>query len=321
VETIVTSVPEKPTQPITEPVSTCVSQVTVTPALIPSEYQDLYTTLEKQLNGFHDYLNANWDGSKNNVIYAAELITANGNRGEALLTKDKYFEGRKQQLPLIAREMNPDYLALCNEHSTEVMLTGLPLTPNDLKAFIQDTSAEIDRSTGILVGAGSSTWENPDLMDYFIQDTSLDFIDIHIYPLSGSADYLLRAVRYADSAYAKGKQVVIGEAGLYKATPAEIRANLSYKTVYARDVYSFWQPLDISFIKALVDMANYQRIDFVSFFWAQCFFAYLDYEQTPQNLSVEQLVKGLNRAESANIQIDVLSELGKAYQDMIREFS
>jgi hypothetical protein len=94
VETIVTSVPENPTQPITEPVSTSVSQITVTPVLIPSEYQDLYTSLEKQLNGFHDYLNANWDGSKTNVIYAAELITANGNRGEALLTKESKYSNR-----------------------------------------------------------------------------------------------------------------------------------------------------------------------------------------------------------------------------------
>lgn len=53
--------------------------------VVPAEYSGLYTFLLGKLEAFDSALDARWDGTRYPVTFAAELLTANGNRGLALL--------------------------------------------------------------------------------------------------------------------------------------------------------------------------------------------------------------------------------------------
>lgn len=368
---------------------------------VPPEYQDIYNSLSASLDSFEEVLVANWDGTPATTHFGAELIVANGNRGEQLLapgtmngvrlyldrlqelavdgvtvqvsdpllhpayprqseylafyrqvaeevrsrglrllvesgpvfagtqfsrirydwstyTREAYFQSRRDQLVLIAREIRPDYLSIGNEPSTETMLTGITFTLQDYLEYVRRTTAAIGTESDVLISCGTGSWEDPAYLQALIREPSLDLIDIHIYPLTdGRTDYLRRAFDAALDAAANGKRVIIGEAWLYKASPEEVRGLLSYADVYARDAYSFWQPLDIRFVEAIVGLAHARDIEYVSFFWSGFFFGYLDYGASTSNLSASDLSSRLNQTQYDNLLSGVITATGSAYQSLL----
>jgi len=66
--------------------------VTETP-VTPEKYQPLYFELEGKMDDFNRSITSRWDGSSySNLIFATELLGANGNLGEGLLAK-RTFDG------------------------------------------------------------------------------------------------------------------------------------------------------------------------------------------------------------------------------------
>ncbi len=55
-------------------------------AQAPTEYSDLYQFLDEKMTEFDLTLESRWDDSRPPVDFGGELLTANGNRGHALLT-------------------------------------------------------------------------------------------------------------------------------------------------------------------------------------------------------------------------------------------
>ena len=72
--------------------------------------------------------------------------------------------------------------------------------------------------------------------------------------------------------------------------------------VFARDAFSFWEPLDEKFISVIVKLARRQEFTFTfaSFFWNKYLFAYLDYEDV-KNLSVPEIFRLSDEAMSDNV--------------------
>lgn len=235
------------------------------------------------------------------------------------LSMADYFQERKEQILLIARDIRPDYLSFGAEPETEAMLTGFQITPDIYVAFIEDILSEIDRSSGVLLGAGTGTWENPAFLERISQDTALDFVDLHIYPIQGAVAYLQRVRDAASSIRAQSKIFIIGEAWLYKASPQEVMQSIAYQEVFTRDVYSFWAPLDTRFIEAVMKIANKEDFEYVSFFWSKYFFAYLDYEETSRDLPPTELVLLSNQAAVENLQAGLLSETGKSFKTLLSQ--
>ncbi|MBN1440613.1 MAG: hypothetical protein JW929_14490 [Anaerolineales bacterium] len=369
---------------------------------VPSEYQATYASLEARLTEKLDTLAALPESSGSEPYFGAELIPANGNRGDALLqpnalpavnlyldrlqtigvtgvsiqvsdplltspeldnfsyleffrqvveeahrrglkvmaetgpafpdpqysklqidwsglTAEEYFSDRKRQLTLIALEIRPDFLSLGNEPETEQLLTGLEFTPEDYRRFLNSAVAEIGGLEGLQLGGGTGSWEDPAYRDAFLQTEGLDFLDTHIYPIAGPAtDFLDVVLQSAHLAAAAGRKVVVGESWLYKALPEELVYGASYASLYARDVFSFWQPLDILFIRMMVRMARAKGFAYLSFFWSGYFFAYLDYEQTPAGLSPVELIRTLNQAQYKNLAAGEFTAVGCAYRQEIR---
>jgi hypothetical protein len=233
-------------------------------------------------------------------------------------TTATFLQGLQDELVLIAREIKPDYLTLANEPVTEEGLTGLIITPVVWRDFISSTMGKIDRSGGILLGAGTGTWENPAYINTIIGMPGLDYIDLHIYPLNKDGALLERGLNYAMQTRAAGQRVTMSEAWLWKASAQELGNGLGDpEKAMNRDVYSFWYPLDARYIQDIMDLADATNMDFVSFFWTRYFFAYLDYGQTPHNLTTLQYNRLINLAFVSNVQRDSMSYLGQYFQQKL----
>ena len=233
-------------------------------------------------------------------------------------TTQTFLQGLENQLLLVAYEIKPDYLTLANEPETDESLTKLTISPIVWRNFIADTVAKVDRSDGILVGAGTGTWENPAYVNELFNMTGLDYIDLHIYPMNKDAALLDRALTYAQQALANGKRVTISESWLWKASPDELGNGLGdTEKIMNRDMYSFWEPLDERYLQDMMKLADVTGMDFVSFFWMRNFFAYLEYNNTTQNLTTAALTGLINQAYTSNVLTGNLSPLGLYIQQQL----
>lgn len=230
-------------------------------------------------------------------------------------TPQGYLQERLEQASVIAHELRPDYLCLSEEQSTERMLTGLDITADEYFDFLNSAPAAIDPPAGVKLGGGSGSWESPELVRRLIAETPLDFIDIHLYPLSsGPTDYLRVTADWASAAVAAGKEAVIGEAWLYKASAKELQAGVGFQTLFGRDVYSFWQPLDVRFMQTAVDLGRAADVRYISFFWSRYLFGYVDYDDAPPATEGAALQQAANLASWTALSRGELSATGEEFK-------
>jgi hypothetical protein len=234
-------------------------------------------------------------------------------------TTDSFLQGLQNQLVLVAQEIKPDYLTLANEPETEEALTKLTITPAVWSNFIAATLKRIDKSNGILLGAGCGTWENPDYINTLYKMSGLDYIDLHIYAMNRNAALLERGLNYAAQARAAGKRVTVSEAWLWKAAPEELGSGIaSSDKIMNRDVFSFWNPLDERFFQDIVSLADATNMDFVSFFWTRNLFTGLDYNNTTNNLPTAEYNSLMNQTSISNVRKNKMSGLGWYYQQQLQ---
>jgi hypothetical protein len=189
------------------------------------------------------------------------------------------------------------------------------ITPAAWGDFIRSTLQKVERPNGMLVGAGTGTWEDPAYLDEVIGMPGLDYVDLHIYPMAKDGALLERAFDDALAARGAGKRVTISECWLYKALPGELGSGIgNFEGIQVRDNYSFWSPRDERYVLDIMNLADATKMDFVSFFWTRYFFAYLDYSTTPRNLPAIEFNRLINQAALGNIQAGRLSLLGQYYQ-------
>ncbi len=237
-------------------------------------------------------------------------------------TTGSFLQGLQDQLVLIAREVKPDYLTLANEPQTEEALTRLDIPPAVWGEFVRTTAAKVDRGQGLLVGAGTGTWEDAAYVQQVIAMPGLDYIDLHVYPLGRDGNLLSRALEIARQAHAAGKGVTISECWLYKAAPEEMGGGLGdVEAIQNRDVFSFWSPLEVRYLKDMMSLADAARLDFASFFWTRNLFTYLDYASTPHDLSTAELNRRINQAAIAAVEDGALSPLGAYFASQLQSRS
>jgi hypothetical protein len=372
---------------------------THTPAgpAIPSEFKSLYTELDTSLTAFNQSFDAS--GTQNPVIFAAELLPANGNRGAALLepqalqgvranldhlqaigvrgvtvalsyplltpdfprsaeylaffktvadevrrrgmkldtengpifpppfsslpvsygnlTFDKFKTTKRQMVAIIIDEIQPDYLDLGAEPDTQAAITRIREinTPQGYVDLVNYVLWGLNRGS-TKIGAGSGTWGSPEIVRHLAANTSLDFIALHIYPVTGRA--LQNAVAMSDLARQYNKRVVLDEAWLYKTSanepPTSIAANAE---IFRRDAYRFWAPLDQKFLATISKLAHTKNIEYVSAFWTTHLFAYLDYDPQLQTIPYNDLMAQLSAQAAKDMLVGKFSTTGEFYQRLI----
>jgi hypothetical protein len=197
------------------------------------------------------------------------------------LTFEEYVRGRTESVAVIASVLRPEYLSIGSEPDIEALLTGQPVDDVVTTTAIVNTIVGTVRWLGVWdvkIGAGVGTWQRgyADFIGSLCLNTSLDYIDIHMFPTN--FDFLERAVQIADLARSLGKPVAIGQAWLYKVSSQELQTGIGVEQAHIRDTYSFWTPLDGKFVEMLVRLAQVKGYAFVTPFWSRYFFAYLDYD-------------------------------------------
>lgn len=382
-------------------------------AVVPSDYQDLYTTLQGHLDSFYTTVSSGWDGSTPSVDFSGELLTANANRGLQLLSSqtypgvlvelnalktrgvkavtvqigfpilspaffkfngdpgddqailafyqqlsqdvhaaglklivesgvlfpgvyssgsglnlgdyykslssDQYIAGRAQVIAAVAQQIQPDYLSMGSEPDTEAQLTGMPFvnTPDGFASMMNYCLSQA-KTSGVLFGAGVGTWLQgaPSFVNS-LGATGIDFIDLHIYPVNYS--FLTNVISLADSARSLGKEVAISEAWLLKERDSEFSTSdvASNPSIFARDAYSFWQPLDQEFLAGMVRFSYWKNLKFFSAFWTKYFWAYLDYDST-QGLSATDLTNQSNSATATALGRGWYTGTGGFYNDAVK---
>jgi len=230
------------------------------------------------------------------------------------LTLERFKIEFRDMVHLVVRELEPDYLAMLSEPDTHSRLTGLeeldnPETIVDLVRFILK---DLKRGR-TLIGAGSGSWSPPDFARALAEQTDLDFISIHIYPINGPM--LPNAREMARIAHSQGKQAIIDEAWLYKVLRPGGGNNVAATSdIFRRDIYSFWQPLDIKFMRMVLRLAEEEKISLVSFFWSGCFFNYLNYSPELESLPYHDLIRRNNQRVFKNMLEGDLSTVGEFFQ-------
>ena len=191
-----------------------------------------------------------------------------------------YQTQRAQLAASLAQLFQPDYLILVDEPDTEATGTGQPnaATVNGSTSMVQQMISGISAAgvTGVQLGAGCGTWDPsfPQFIESFAS-LPLNVIDMHIYPVNLSN--LPDALAAVGTIQASGKQPSMSEYWSYKETDAEYNEHLSNTVIYARDAFSFWSPIDITFLQLMSEFGNYGHFAFMTPFWTHYFAAYLDY--------------------------------------------
>lgn len=221
---------------------------------------------------------------------------------------------------MIIREIRPDYLTVQNEPGTQAHNTGLPMTVQRTVELLEFVLRGLDKG-GVLIGAGTGTWEDLAYAQSLARLDALDYLDMHIYPIN--RDYVVdRALRFAEIASRANKRLILGEAWLYKTSDQDLRGGnvAAAPGHFARDVFSFWEPLDARFVAAIVKLAQAERIEFASFFWSRYFFGYVEYSSQTAALPPGALFKMANAAAGRNMRADPprLTQTGLMFQRLIR---
>lgn len=366
-----------------------------TAAAVPVDYQSLYKYLDGKLDNFSAQLSALPKKGAPELTFAAELLVANGNRGEELLqpqtfqaakiyldrlqtlgvhgvkvaikyplltsdfprsneyiafykkisqelkqrnmkmlagtgvaftqpefssvkvnyrgmTIEKLKSSMRQHIETIAREIQPDYLTVANEPGTETELTGIKFSVADYADYVNSMLEGLDRR-GILVGAGTGNWDDPAFIQALATSTSVDYIDIHFYPLNH--EFTARAIQQANIARGAGKRLIIGENWLYKAGENEI-GGASAVEIIARDAFSFWQPLDAKFLTLMSQFARAEGVEFMSPFWSKYFFAYADYSSVQRGATNGEIMRAADADIANNVMRGTFTGTGLAYQHL-----
>ena len=180
-------------------------------------------------------------------------------------------------------QVQPEYLSLVTEPETTGTAIGLFLSPATWRTYVEGVvdQLEIDLpGHAVRLGAGSGTWEADDYVTGFAQVPALDYVDLHVYPLaSPTGSFVDRLLDWPDLVRGidPDKGLVMSEGWLYKAAVAELRGSPIDPDVLARDVWSFWGPLDEMFPDAMARTAHHKGYELITPYWSRYFFAYLDH--------------------------------------------
>jgi hypothetical protein len=227
------------------------------------------------------------------------------------LTLQTYAAEQRTMAQIIIDDLHPNYLTILDETDTFAAHLRLPLdSPSAAVEVVNLELSGLQRGT-TMVGAGTGTWEDPAIDAALLDQTSIDYLSIHVLPIdTQSVDNLVTIEKLARKAK---KPTVIDETWLYKdATPGEAGL-LNDNEVTSLNGFSFFAPLDQAFLEAITSFARTHGVSFLSPSWTGQFFAYLDW-----TTSLDQAPPASRRAQAAAVQQGAMennqfSSTGRAY--------
>ncbi len=234
------------------------------------------------------------------------------------LTLEEYMREKRAMAETVLRELDPDYLTVENEPTTQQANTGLDFSVANQTRIVNHILAGLDRSN-TRIGAGAGTWDDLAYFESLAANTTLDYLDMHVYPIQGEL-IIDRAETISGIARTSGKGLTVGEAWLYKISADELARSRAIATAidtFARDGYSFWAPLDQAYLEVMVELSRYLDLEFLSPFWMQYLYAYLEYNTLTEDMGYAELQQTMGQQAWTGIRAGELSPTGETYRDLI----
>jgi hypothetical protein len=107
--------------------------------------------------------------------------------------------------------------------------------------------------------------------------------------------------------------VLLDEAWLYKVDKPSSNGVAASGEIFRRDAFSFWGPLDQKFLAVMVKTAEIANIKYISPFWTQFFFGYVDYNSSTASLSYKKMSSLADQSAGKNILADQFTSTGQFY--------
>ena len=207
-------------------------------------------------------------------------------------------------------KVHPDYLDLISEPNTEAALTGIKSiqTVAGFKSFVTATLDAIGKHGTTKLIAGAASWFSS-AYDQAIINSGIDGLAVHIYPATAGTGANLAAVsRIAHNAH---RPLITDEVWLFKG-PATGGTIQSANEQGALNCFSFWQPLDVQFIRATRKWAAKSGSPVVSGFWSWQAFAYSPWTPTLDARSSSQIQAQTDQAALAALGAGTFTSAGRA---------
>jgi fibronectin type 3 domain-containing protein len=107
----------------------------------------------------------------------------------------------------------------------------------------------------------------------------------------------------------------MSECWSYKQRESELGS--SPAEIYARDVFSFWAPIDVQFLDAMVNWAYWRKLEFMTPYWTQYLRSYIDYDATTSNLPPADLFNLAWSKSALAMRAPATSPSGVAYNNFL----
>lgn len=233
------------------------------------------------------------------------------------LTLASYAAADHLMAQTIIDVMHPTYLSVLTEPDTYTALLhqhGINLSiPANGVQFVRSVMAGIE-TDGTMLGAGTGTWTSPSYDEALLTGTSIDYLDMHVYP-TAPVDLSNMQSEVAE-ARAAGKPLVMSECWTY---PLSTSDSASVGVPAAPDLqalvtYSFWEPLDEQFAVAVLRYTRANGFLVVSPNPVLNLFAYQTYTSDLAAETPRQVVASFGRVVTAALLAHKLSGTGLMYQ-------
>jgi hypothetical protein len=230
------------------------------------------------------------------------------------LTREVFNAGLREMAEALIADIHPDYLTVLSEPDAQARNIGLAFSASQFAATVKSTVTGLDPGS-TWIGAGAGTWLALDYFKALADIPELNYLDLHICPIQhGFAS--TRVLKATEAAKARGKAISIGNAWLYKISGREL-GRVNPVEAFARDAYSFWQPLDERFVATVVNLAHTIQAEFCSFSGMDLLYAYVDYTPETSRLGPAQLTQTSRAAAAENILAGKLSSTGERFKNLI----
>ena len=275
-----------------------------------SGYLRYYEQVANQVKRRHMVLSV-----EENPIFAGTPLTSL-QISYAGLTLARYANEQREQAQTIIDDLHPNYLTVLDEPDTFSDALGIDV--NSPTNAVQVVSRELAglRREGTKVGAGTGTWSPTSIDEALLAHTSVDYLDVHVYPLGPQQLSNLRA----DTAAAKAdhKPLVMDETWLNKPTATEGSGPAGAPAELKEKSYSFWEPLDEEYLTAMYSYVGSQGYSYVSFFdGARAFFGYLPWSPQLEAATYRSFTSTYNRLVAVNMRQSQYSGTGQTLAHLL----
>jgi hypothetical protein len=279
------------------------------PLLLPSTpghagYLAFYEKVAAQIRRRHLVFSV-----EENPVYAGTPLTGLS-INYAGLTAATYAAQQRAEAQTIIDDLKPDYLSVLTEPDTYTDTFHFALdTPAAASSVVKAELSGLHRHS-TKVGAGTGTWSDP-AIDRALLRTSIDYLVVHVYPLN--ARFVTNLADDVAMAKAAHKRLVMDETWLNKPTAGEGLGPIGAPENLKVKSYSFWEPLDESFVSAMVRYSRSHGFAYIAFFdGARAFFGYLPWSASLEAATYQGFTQQYNALVGANMRSLTVSGTGLA---------